>query len=121
MEQNKLFVHYDNIERQNIMFRNMISEQLLKGNIVLNDIEQELRIKNINFYILSFRISRNSCKTLINDLKLLLSDICIINNLLDKKRLLDIFKLNYITLEKMYSGVKDFETFKETIPKEILQ
>ena len=25
MEQNKLFVHYDNIERQNIMFRNMIS------------------------------------------------------------------------------------------------
>ena len=42
MEQNKLFVHYDNIERQNIMFRNMISEQLLKGNIVLNDIELPL-------------------------------------------------------------------------------
>lgn len=120
-ESEKFIVQLNKTERYNLMMCELLKEQILKGKLTLGEINQELRLEYTEFYRLSLRISRNSCKSLINDLELVLSDINNIDNHQTREKLIDIVILNISLSETNYSGVKDFENFKKTIPKEIMQ
>lgn len=120
-EPEKFIVQLNKTERYNLMMCELLKEQILKGKLTLGEINQELRLEYPEFYRLSLRISRNSCKSLINDLELILSDINNVDNHQTREKLIDIVILNISLSEPNYSGVKDFENFKRTIPKEIMQ
>ncbi len=109
------------ISHQNDLFVKFITQEILKGNIILCDIPQELRVHNHSFYISSLRISRNICKNLVADLELILSDINSTNNQKDKTVIMNIFIDNLQYSEINYSGDNDLNDFEKTIPKEILR
>lgn len=106
---------------QNQLFVEFISKLILKGKITLDEVPQNLRIKHRAIYTSALRISRIDCKTLIKDLKLILSDIECAEVQSDKDKIIDIFSFDFQYLKINYLGDKEVNDFERSIPEEILQ
>lgn len=111
----------DRLSYQNQLFFEFISKLILQGKITLEEIPQELRIKNCKIYISALRVSRNNCKSLIEILKMMLSDIEKIELKSDKDEIIELFFYDYQILLDNYLDDKQVENFKKFIPKEILE
>lgn len=102
------------------LFVEFILNLILQDKITLNEIPQNLRIKNRTFYLSALRISRNSCNSIIKDLKLILYDIEYMAPS-DKEKIITVLFDELQYLEINCSGDKQIDDFKKSIPKEILQ
>ena len=105
------YYHPYELEQANNMLLMLIKEQMLKGNLALTDINQELRIMFPNIYITAFRISRVSSKLYAKDMHLLITDI-IIADTENRKDLIEIYVNNYLEITNKYPDSKDLKFFK---------
>lgn len=87
----------DRLSYQNQLFVKLISKLILQDKITLEEIPQELRIKNCKIYISALRVSRNNCKSLIETLKIMLSDIEKIELKSDIDEIIELFFYDYQT------------------------
>lgn len=78
------------LEQANDMLYMLVQEQLLKGNITLLDINQELRIMFPRIYITAFRTSRENTELYAKNMNILLADILVAKTQA-KNDLLEIF------------------------------
>ncbi|MEE3439307.1 hypothetical protein [Ruminococcus sp.] len=104
------YYHPYELEQANNMLLKLIKEQMLKGNLALTDINQELRIMFPNIYITAFRISRESSKLYAKDMHLLITDIIIADT--NRKDLIEIYVNNYLEITNKYPDSKDLKFFK---------
>lgn len=104
------YYHPYELEQANNMLLKLIKEQMLKGNLALTDINQELRIMFPNIYITAFRISRESSKLYAKDMHLLITDIIIADT--NRRDLIEIYVNNYLEITNKYPDSKDLKFFK---------
>lgn len=102
------------------LFVEFVLKLILQGEITLDEVPQNIRIKNRTFYLSALRTSRNSCNSIIKDLKLILCDIEYMAPS-DKEKIITVLSDELQYLEINYSGDKQINDFKKSIPKEILQ
>ncbi|MGN0551646.1 MAG: hypothetical protein ACI4I4_07400 [Acutalibacteraceae bacterium] len=108
------------IESQNNAYKELLLELILKGKINIKEIPFLLRTSDRSFYIAALRISRNSCKKLIDDLKLMKLDIQMIENEKIRKDFTDIFESNFLYLQEKYKDDDQYGNFIENTRKKIL-
>lgn len=121
---------FTNSEYQDILINRLSSEKqlfvefvlklILQEKVTLDEIPQNLRIKNHTFYLSALRMSRNSCNSIIKDLKLILYDIEYMAPS-DKEKIITVLSNELQYLEINYLGDNQIDDFKKSIPQEILQ
>ena len=102
------------------LFVKFVLKLILQGKITLDEVPQNIRIKNRTFYLSALRTSKNSCNSIIKDLKLILCDIESMAPS-DKEKIITVLSNELQYLEINYSGDKQIDDFKKSIPKKILQ
>ncbi len=121
---------FTNSEYQNILINRLSFEKqlfvefvlklILQEKVTLDEIPQNLRIKNRTFYLSALRMSRNRCNSIIKDLKLILYDIEYMAPS-DKEKIITVLSNELQYLQINYSGDNQIDDFKKSIPQEILQ
>lgn len=97
--------------RQNDLYKKIVIKQILRGNLVIRDIDKELRIQSPSFYIAALKVNRNNCKSYCDTLQLLTTDIAICKNLNLKQLLVDIYHSNYNQLKDLFPNARALPYF----------
>ncbi len=97
-----------------------INSMILCNKIKLSDICRSQRITHNSFYIMAFRISRDSynCDEYIDNLNVLLSDIFLCDNINERIKLMNLLE-SYVNFSP-FNGDNKFEYYKKYLYKKIL-
>lgn len=101
---------------------NWIGDMILRGQIWLRDVPQNIRQSSQRIYICAFRADRSgSCYRFLSDVQVLCEDIIMLYDN-DNRQKAALIELLYDTLQLSdYKGNKRFEEFKKRIDKNLLQ
>lgn len=99
-----------------------IGDMILRGQIWLRDVPQNIRQSSQRIYICAFRADRSgSCYRFLSDVQVLCEDIILLYDN-DNSQKAALIELLYDTLQLSdYKGNKRFEEFKKRIDKNLLQ
>ncbi len=106
------------------LYRDVVSwigELILKDQIWLRDVPQEIRQSSARIYICAFRASRSgSCCKFLSDVQVLCDDIIMLYDTDTKKKAQLITLLSDTLQLSNYKGDERFETFKKNMHEKLL-
>lgn len=106
------------------LYRDVVSwigKLILKDQIWLRDVPQEIRQSSATIYICAFRASRSgSCCKFLSDVQVLCDDIIMLYDTDTKKKAQLITLLSDTLQLSNYKGDKRFETFKKNMHEKLL-
>ena len=112
------------VERQEKTIKELaifISGRLLSNKLDVDEIPLSILLSNSRIYLTVFRLCRNNCKKAMNVLELIIEDYDNITNNPSNITFIERFFEFFSEIDQEFSQIEDYELFRKTIPRKILQ
>lgn len=120
-KQNKLIHSLCKSEKLIKTYKELLVECIMYSKINFYELPQTLRVSDYVLYTTAFRVSYDDCQKSINMLKCVVKDYHVVCGDLDSQQFITIFCYYYRVIDQRFSGVPEYERFKKTISRAILQ
>lgn len=105
-------------ENSNKQYTRFISEAVLSGEIKATDIPISIMVSSRVIYISVFRMARSNCSLAVSIFKSVFAEY---KNVCDNKDFIECLYSYLSYCDKLFGNEKEYRSFRDSIPKEILK